>query len=133
MYECINAPSREDFDWEIIFKKERSMSLLSKRAPALLSALLIGLSGSVLTLPETTAQERLERDYVNGEVLVKFKPRVSRRSISDALDHAGLRIAENYQEIGLLKCSIRGRRSVARAVKECNDSGDVLYAEPNYI
>ena len=109
------------------------MRLLSKRAPAILSALLIGLVGSVLTLPETTAQERIEREYVKGEVLVKFKPRVSRRSISEALDHAGLRIAKNYQEVGLLKCSIRGRRSVARAVEECNNSRDVLYAEPNYI
>lgn len=109
------------------------MRWLSKRASALLSVVLIGLSGTVLTLPETTAQERIARDYVNGEVLVKFKPGVLRRAISGVLDHAGLRIAKNYQEIGLLKCAIKGRRSVARAVEKCNDSRDILYAEPNYI
>lgn len=93
-----------------------------------------------------------ERSYIEGEVLVKFKetvPVAGERSLQglpaenyagrlsarcrSTLDRVGQRVVKAYPAIGVMRVRVQQRVSVRQAIEELKLSGDVEYAEPNYI
>ncbi|MEA1961288.1 MAG: S8 family peptidase, partial [Bacillota bacterium] len=72
-------------------------------------------------------------DYVPGEVIVKFKSRVSSASADAFHKQIGARKLERLQSIGAEVLSVSERFSVEEAVRLYLSNPDVEYAEPNYI
>lgn len=71
--------------------------------------------------------------YVPGEVLVKFKPGIQAGRIQTTLSNAGLQQIARIAQIDVLQCRIIGLQDVPTAVRACQASPDVAYAEPTYI
>lgn len=74
-----------------------------------------------------------EENYVQGEILLKFKPNVAQNVIQTSLSNAGISMSRYYPQIGVYRCNITGTASVHAAVQACQQDPNVAYAEPNYI
>jgi len=82
--------------------------------------------------PASAAQAQVA-NYRPNEVLIKFKSTVSAQAVNSVLTDVGITVVQQFDEIGVRKYTISGNKSVLQAVKECSQSGNVEYAEPNYI
>lgn len=82
--------------------------------------------------PAAAAQAQVS-SYKAGEVLIKFKSTVGTQSINSTLSNVGISVVERYDQVGVLKCTISGGKSVLQAVDDCKKDPNVEYAEPNYI
>ena len=70
--------------------------------------------------------------YVPGEVLVKFKPAVSRLGAQNVLSAQGLQGAGAIAAIDVLKVTVDAGQE-QQIIEALNKDPSVLYAEPNYI
>jgi len=82
--------------------------------------------------PAPAAQAQVA-SYRDREVLIKFKSTMGAQAINSTLSNVGITVVQRYDEIGVVRCTIAGDKSVLQAVEECNRSESVEYAEPNYI
>jgi len=74
-----------------------------------------------------------EPEFVEGEVLVKFKPTISTQAVEALVADIGAQTVHVFSEIGVYKMKLAEQMSVKDGVKTFKDSPNVAYAEPNYI
>lgn len=118
-------------------KSEQSLSQVVQLASASPYVVYVEPSSPVQTMssapaPATAAaQPAALADYKEGEVIIKFK---TTALVSDTtFAHAGLRILNSFDAIGVYQCAITDGQSVTDALIKCNAQAEVEYAEPNYI
>ncbi len=70
--------------------------------------------------------------YVSGEILVKFKPTVSRLGAQSTLVAQDLQVTGAVQSIDVLKVEVEPGEEL-ETIAELQRDPNVLYAEPNYI
>jgi subtilisin family serine protease len=83
----------------------------------------------VSTLPTLA----LSQDYVQGEILVKFKVSASSTNRSSLHANLGSSVLRNLNSIGVQQLKVRPGLSVQDAIREYENLSEVEYAQPNYI
>ncbi|MCG8606413.1 S8 family serine peptidase, partial [bacterium] len=84
--------------------------------------------------PAPTFQPQAQTaEFRPGEVIVKFRTGIQAQEVTSTLSNVGIQVAERYNEIGVLRCTVGGSKAVLTAVAECNSDPNIDYAEPNYI
>jgi hypothetical protein len=71
--------------------------------------------------------------FIQGEVLVKFKANVTREEIEGIQKAYGLSLVERIEGTGVYRFKIPGAERVKDVVDALNEDPHVEYAEPNYI
>lgn len=74
-----------------------------------------------------------EREFVPGEVVVRFKPGVAAGGQSAVLGEADATVERSLPIPGVKLVALEGDHSVPEAVAALEDEPQVVYAEPNYI
>ena len=82
---------------------------------------------------ETTTATKMNRSFVPGEALVKFKPSVSQARIDVILKESGTEMMKMIQGIGVHYVRIVGKESVETVVNRLSAFQEVEYAEPNLL
>ena len=70
--------------------------------------------------------------FVQGEVLVKFKSNVTGEGIDGILKACGLSLMKRIESIGVYRLKIPPGSTVMEMVDALNEYPQVEYAEPNY-
>ncbi|NIM90300.1 MAG: S8 family serine peptidase [Candidatus Aminicenantes bacterium] len=70
--------------------------------------------------------------YVENEILVKFKPRISSQLIQTMIAYYGSEKIEKIPRINVYRLKLPSSSSVEEAVELFNQNPDVEYAEPNH-
>ncbi|NOY87132.1 MAG: S8 family serine peptidase [Deltaproteobacteria bacterium] len=83
----------------------------------------------ILTLPTLA----FSQDYVQGEILVKFKVAASSTNRASLNTSLGSNILRNLGPIGVQQLKVRPGLSVQDAIKEYQSRPEVEYVQPNYI
>ncbi|HDY75707.1 MAG TPA: hypothetical protein ENH49_04210, partial [Candidatus Marinimicrobia bacterium] len=73
------------------------------------------------------------QDYVQGEILVKFKSAASSTNRASLNTSLGSSVLRNLDSIGAQQLKVRPGLSVQDAIKEYQYRPEVEYAQPNYI
>ena len=73
-----------------------------------------------------------EPQFVQGEVLVKFKASVTREGIDEIRKAYGLSLIKRIESIGVYRFKIPPGSKVKDMVNALNEDPQVEYAEPNY-
>ena len=73
------------------------------------------------------------KDYVAGEVLVKFKKDISREAVEKIAKDSGLEIIRVVSPPNLYLLKIAGDSTVKDTIKLLKEFEEVEYSEPNYI
>jgi subtilisin family serine protease len=103
-----------------------------------------GLAGAVLSaaagadsaasgLRSTVASPLAEREFVPGELLVRFKPGVRESTRASVLRDEGAALEERLRLPGAVLVRVPAGQSVAAAADELERRPEVTYAEPNWI
>lgn len=71
--------------------------------------------------------------YVEGEVIVKFKPVLAKMQTNSIKENLALRTTEYFPLTGSEIAKIENGKSVPEVVRELSKNPDVLYAQPNYL
>ncbi len=74
-----------------------------------------------------------EKQYAPGEILVKFKPRVSEAEIDALVTAYGASIIEHVAQIDVYRLKIPSGSTVAEMVSIFDSDPKCEYAEPNYM
>ena len=74
-----------------------------------------------------------EREFVPGEVLVKFKPVLSHQAIKETIAYYGASELIAIPKINVYKLGIPSCYTVEEMVKRLQVDSDIEYAHPNYI
>ncbi len=123
----------------------KTPSLLSggTRAFLLLSVLVSGTSLIVTACetngPQTTIRAdsstvtKMKREFVSGEVLVKFKLSVSQERIDAVLKECGTERIAVLKDLGVQHVRIVNKEAVERVVTRLSAFQEVEYAEPNLL
>lgn len=81
--------------------------------------------------------EKAEKDkqpqFVQGEVLVKFRADVTREKIEGIRKEYGLSLVERIEGIGVYRFKIPAMQRVKDVVDALNEDPRIEYAEPNYV
>jgi hypothetical protein len=72
------------------------------------------------------------KNYKSGQVLVKFKPQVSKGEIDKIARIAGLEVMKVVYPPNLILFKIMGSSSVGDVIRSLKGVEEVEYAEPNY-
>lgn len=72
-------------------------------------------------------------EYVEGEILIKYKEGVSSQTVQASLHSLGIQTVKKYDRLGLEKCSVGENQTVEDAINALADNTNLEYAEPNYI
>jgi Flp pilus assembly secretin CpaC len=73
-----------------------------------------------------------EKQYIGGELLVKFKENVSDEKALEILSQKGATIIRHNERLSLYHIKLRPEQGVEEAIEEFSSLAEVLYAEPNY-
>lgn len=112
---------------------KRFFPLLAALVIVTLAALPVSAQAPVpTTTPPPADFDVPQTGYVPGEILVKFKPNLSRLGAQATLGDNGLQVAGAVQPIGVLKVAVEPGQELA-AIDALERDPNVLYAEPNYI
>jgi thermitase len=76
--------------------------------------------------------KRRQPQFVQGEVLVKFKAGITREGIDEIREAYGLSLIKRLQSIGVYRFKIPSGSTVEDIVDALNGNPQVEYAEPNY-
>ena len=76
--------------------------------------------------------ESTKPPFAPGEVLVKFKPGVTREAIDGIREAYGLSLIKRLDSIGVYRFKIPSGSTVRDMVDALNKNPRVEYAEPNY-
>ncbi len=74
-----------------------------------------------------------DAEFVEGELLVKFKSDLQTQQVQSTLVDAGIQQLHLVSEIGVYHCSVANGARVQSAIEACRRDANVVYAEPNYI
>lgn len=80
-------------------------------------------------LPQVSSEAPL---YVPGEVLVKFKPEVSKERIPTLLEEMGTQVIRVFENLGVYHLRITSGESTEAVIRKFSLLNEVEYAEPNY-
>jgi hypothetical protein len=72
-------------------------------------------------------------DYVEGEILVRYKPHVSTTAVVRSLSRQGAEGLNGSKRLNIYHVRLPRGTTVEEAVHEFRNDPDVLYAEPNFI
>lgn len=72
------------------------------------------------------------QDWVEGEVLVKFRPQTGQQRVNDDADRFGSRTLEKVGNSGLTRLALDGSMSTKDAVRRYSHLPEVEYAQPNF-
>lgn len=72
-----------------------------------------------------------EGEYLPGELLVKFKPTVSAEAREGL--KSKLKVREEHYIESISVYHWKGEFAVPKAIEELKNSGQIIYAEPNYL
>lgn len=86
----------------------------------------------VIPVPEPGYGAGNEHNYVEGELLVKFKAGVKRDQIDAFNAEYGVRILDQIKGIDVYRLKLAANQSVEQMQKVFEESGLVQYAEPNH-
>jgi len=82
----------------------------------------------------TAAKVDQSGEYVEGELLVRFRPGIPVNAAAAAHNHVGASAVRSYKIVrGLQRVRLTRGQSVEAAIAEYTAMPEVLYAEPNYI
>jgi len=84
-----------------------------------------------LTISVSSAQQKPL--YKEGELLVKFKPRVSIEASSISHANAGSQVIKHFRKTGIQLAKLRSGLALEEAIELYKKDPNVLYAEPNYM
>src|SRR5918996_494590 len=98
-----------------------------------LSAAAAGADKKASTLPSTLASTRPDREFVPGELLVRFKPGVRESTRASVLRDEGAALDERLRLPGAVVVRVPAGQSVPAAAGELERRPEVRYAEPNWI
>ncbi len=87
---------------------------------------------SQITADKSLAFAIKEKQYVEGQLLVKFKQGVSKENALEIISQKGASVIKYIDSIELFLLSLKPDQEVEDAIKEFLTEPDVLYAEPNY-
>jgi hypothetical protein len=73
-----------------------------------------------------------EKQYIEGELLVKFKESVSNEKALEILSQKGASVIRHNEHLSLYHIKLRPELGVEEAIEEFSSLAEVLYAEPNY-
>jgi len=82
---------------------------------------------------ERCGKEGKQPQFIEGEVLVKFKADVTRDEIECICKAYGLSLMERIGRTGVYRFRIPPTRRVKDTVNALNEDPHIEYAEPNYI
>jgi hypothetical protein len=81
----------------------------------------------------TSTVTRIERGFVSGEALVKFKPSVSQERMDAILKECGTERIAMMKALGVHHIRIVSKETVERVVTRLSAFQEVEYAEPNLL
>jgi subtilisin family serine protease len=90
-------------------------------------------TGTAPTPPATLSSTLQKRDFVQGELIVRFKPSLREAARASILRDEGVTLDERLSLPGTVVVKLATGASVPAAVQDFERHGDVLYAEPNYL
>lgn len=70
--------------------------------------------------------------YVPGELLVKFKPEVSKERIPALLEEMGTQVIQVFENLSVYHLHITSGESTEAVIHKFSSLKEVEYAEPNY-
>jgi len=73
------------------------------------------------------------QDWVEGEVLVKFRAQTGEQKANEVADRFGARTLEKLGASGLTRLALDGSMSTKDAVRRYSQLPEVEYAQPNFI
>lgn len=76
---------------------------------------------------------RAEKQYAEGELLVKFKKDIPVEKVMEIILSKELSLIEFLKDLEIYRIKLKEGRTVEDAVKEFSDMPEVQYAEPNYM
>jgi len=85
-----------------------------------------------ITTDKHRAFAMAEKQYAEGELMVKFKEGVSEETAKEIILQKGAEVIKFIKEINLYHLRLRAEQSVEEAIKEFSLIPEVFYAEPNY-
>jgi subtilisin family serine protease len=85
------------------------------------------------SLPGTLVREGANRQFVPGEVVVRFQPSVAKTARAAIVENGGATVAENLLLPRTQLLRLAPGTSVATAVTEFERTPGVAYVEPNYL
>jgi subtilisin family serine protease len=94
---------------------------------AMIASLIVGMQ---LLAPSPV---QAQQPFVDGEILVKFAPGVSKNEIAELNASHGTHILETIPELGIYRLSIPANQAVSAVVDGYRRSPRSKYAEPNYV
>ena len=89
-------------------------------------------SPPVSNMAEESTVSGMAQPFGPGEVLVKFKPSVSKERIDAILKESGTERITEIKGIGVHHVRIVGKESVESVVRKLSALQEVAYAEPNF-
>ncbi len=100
-------------------------------ALALIGVLLIHSSGEGIELPGRGTES--PQEYVEGEVLVKFKKEVTNSTANQILSKYGMTVKESFKQIDVHLVKLPVGMTVEEAINSLRKHPEIEYVEPNYI
>ncbi|MBI4654078.1 MAG: hypothetical protein HY752_03695 [Nitrospirae bacterium] len=73
-----------------------------------------------------------EKQYIEGELIVKFKDDVSEEKALEIISQKGASIIKFIEDIKVYHLRLRPKQKVEKAIKEFSSMPEVSYVEPNY-
>ena len=84
-------------------------------------------------MAEKPTVSKMPRSFVQGEVLVKFKPTVPTEKIDAILKEAKIELIAQLKGTGIYHVRILSEESVESVVKKLSSRPEIEYAEPNLL
>ncbi len=87
---------------------------------------------SDITLEKQKTFAVSEKQYLEGELMVKFKPDISDETAREIISLKGSSIINYMKEINVYHIKLRDKLDVENAIKKFSSVSEILYTEPNY-
>jgi predicted Fe-Mo cluster-binding NifX family protein len=107
-------------------------SILAPGASLIISACETS-STEIASTKDRSTVTKMKREFVSGEVLVKFKPSVSQERIDAILKECGTERIAVIKDMGIHHLRIVNKETVERVVTRLSAFQEVEYAEPNLL
>jgi general secretion pathway protein D len=87
---------------------------------------------SDITLEKQKSFAVSEKQYIEGELMVKFKPDIPDETARNIISLKGASIIYYMKEINVYHIKLRDKQAVEEAIMEFSSISEILYTEPNY-
>ncbi len=87
---------------------------------------------SEITLEKQKLFAVSEKQYIEGELMVKFKPGIPEETATEIISRKGASIIKYIKEINVYHIKLSDKQDVEDAIMEFSPVSEILYTEPNY-